>query len=48
MYPNIIIWVNLFIFWGLQHSAVFQSQRQDVASESTACEDNPETDQEPR
>lgn len=30
-----------------QHSAVFQSQPQDIGSESTACEDNPKADQEP-
>ncbi|KAM6935127.1 zinc finger protein ZFAT isoform 3-T3 [Lycodopsis pacificus] len=30
-----------------QRSAVFQSQSQDLASEATACEGNPETDQEP-
>ncbi|KAM7420438.1 hypothetical protein PAMA_014927 [Pampus argenteus] len=30
-----------------QHYAVFQSQPKDIANESTACEDNPKTDQEP-
>lgn len=47
MYPS-IIWVYLFVLGGLQHSAVFQSQPQDIGSESTACEDNPKADQEPR